>query len=167
MTIHEVNSLVRERWQCPGCLSRDLRVADGVISCGVCEAKYSIHRGIPVFAPPLREVDSAPFEIDLSILVPTLHEVDNIGLLIKKINESFSETELTYEIVILDGGSRDGTRDAALSLEAKVLVQKEKGYGRALVEGFREARGEYIITMDADLSHPVSLLTRFLGERER
>ncbi len=59
----------------------------------------------------------------------------------------------THEVLVVDGGSQDGTADAARSLGARVLVQQQPGYGGALREGFAAATGEYVLTLDADLSH--------------
>jgi len=63
------------------------------------------------------------------------------------------------EIVVADGGSRDGTREAAERRGARVVLQRERGYGGALLAGFAATAAPYIVTMDADLSHrPVFLV---------
>jgi glycosyltransferase involved in cell wall biosynthesis len=70
-----------------------------------------------------------------------------------------------YEILVVDGGSRDGSREAVLKRGAGFLVQEERGYGGALLMGFANARAPYIITMDADLSHRPSFINQFWEHR--
>src|SRR2546425_2845770 len=74
------------------------------------------------------------------------------------LKEMIADLGLTAEIIIADGGSRDGTAEAAQRRGARVVVQKEPGYGGALLAGFAATSAPYIVTMDADLSHrPVFL----------
>jgi len=58
-----------------------------------------------------------------------------------------------YETIVVDGGSTDDTTLVASSLGASIISQEEPGYGGALKAGFQAANGEYILTLDADLSH--------------
>jgi dolichol-phosphate mannosyltransferase len=91
--------------------------------------------------------------MELSVIIPALNEEKNIEAIIPAIRDEILRSVESYEIIIVDGGSKDKTRDVAAALGAKVIVQKERGYGGALIAGFRAAQGEYILTMDADLSH--------------
>lgn len=69
-----------------------------------------------------------------------------------------------YEIIVIDDGSPDGTLEAAKSLqkiygEHKIVLkprEKKLGLGTAYIHGIKHATGNYIIIMDADLSHHVS-----------
>src|SRR5207245_9532744 len=65
-----------------------------------------------------------------------------------------------------DGGSRDGTAEAAQRRGARVVVQKEPGYGSALLAGFAATSAPYIVTMDADLSHRPVFLEEFWRRRD-
>lgn len=89
----------------------------------------------------------------LSIVIPALNEEANIGELITALHDVVALISPEYEIILVDGGSVDKTRDVAERLNAKVIVQKGRGYGGALKEGFDAAQGEYILTLDGDLSH--------------
>src|SRR5208282_4213892 len=60
---------------------------------------------------------------------------------------------LSFEILVIDGGSSDGTPATATELGARVMPERRRGYGGALETGFAEARGDYVLTLDADLSH--------------
>lgn len=91
--------------------------------------------------------------MDVSVIIPTYNEERNIYELILKINEVISELKINFEIIVVDGNSKDNTQINARNTGARVIIQQEKGYGKALVDGFKIAKGEYIITMDADFSH--------------
>lgn len=92
--------------------------------------------------------------MELSIIVPTLNEAKNLRHLLpmlRKVTEEILPPE-SYEIVVVDADSRDGTHDVATQNGARV-VNVGKGYGVALAAGISASRGSYILTMDADLSH--------------
>ena len=91
--------------------------------------------------------------MDLSIIIPTLNEKDNLVLLIPKVKQVISSLTNCYEIIIVDGGSVDDTVETASSFGAKVIIHPQKGYGNALKLGFKYAKGKFILTLDADLSH--------------
>jgi len=90
---------------------------------------------------------------DLSVLIPVLNERDNVSALLPRLLRVLNELGCTYEILVVDGGSCDGTVEVARRLGAQVLVQRSPGYGCALREGFAAAAGQYVLTLDADLSH--------------
>lgn len=94
----------------------------------------------------------------ISIIVPVYNEKDNIDLLIKRIADTFSPTNYSYEIIFIDDNSPDGTFDYIKSLAHKnVIVAKKigkKGKAFSLKEGFTHARGEYVVMIDADLQYP-------------
>jgi dolichol-phosphate mannosyltransferase len=94
---------------------------------------------------------SAP--LDLSIVVPTLNERENVALLIPALQRIVASLSITAEILVIDGGSTDGTGDQASSQGARVIVVPTGGYGEAIRVGLSEAAGAYVVTMDADLSH--------------
>ncbi|MCX5895714.1 MAG: glycosyltransferase [Proteobacteria bacterium] len=91
--------------------------------------------------------------MDLSITIPTLNENNNIMRLIPRVMQVIATINCRYEIIVVDGGSIDGTPETAQHLGAIVIHQTERGYGGALKEGFKAARGECILTLDADFSH--------------
>ncbi len=92
--------------------------------------------------------------MQLSIVIPALNECDNVARLIPRLLEAIPAGITEYEVIVVDGHSCDGTPEVASALGARVVTQSCPGYGGALREGFAQARGEYILTMDADLSHP-------------
>ena len=97
--------------------------------------------------------------IELSVVIPALNEEKNVGKIIASISSEIAGSVNGCEIIIVDGGSKDATREVAQKNGAIVIVQKERGYGGALIAGFAGAKGDYILTMDADLSHSPAFLS--------
>ncbi len=94
--------------------------------------------------------------VELSVIIPTYNERENLAILIPKIAEALSEVD--YEILVVDDSSPDGTAEVARSLSkyrVRVIVREgERGLSSAVVRGFKEARGNVLAVMDADLQHP-------------
>ena len=114
---------------------------------------------------PARPDDSRAHP-DLAVVIPAWNERENIELLLPALREVIAGLGLTAEIVVADGGSRDGTAEAAQRRGARVVVQKEPGYGSALLAGFAATSAPYIVTMDADLSHRPVFLEEFWRRRD-
>jgi glycosyltransferase involved in cell wall biosynthesis len=91
--------------------------------------------------------------MDLSIVIPTYNEAENIGFLIPEIKNVAGVIAKNYEIIIIDGHSQDNTAEVARANGATVYMQPGKGYADALEKGLAAASGDYVITMDADFSH--------------
>lgn len=104
---------------------------------------------------------------DIAVVIPAWNERENLDLLLPALKEVLDELGLVSEIVIADAGSQDGTREAAERRGARVVVQEERGYGGALLAGFKATTAPYIVTMDADLSHRPVFLFDFWKCRDR
>lgn len=104
--------------------------------------------------------------MDLSIVLPTYNEENNIKYLITQIKDILKDTKIDYEMIVVDANSKDNTQKNAKELGAKVIVQKNPGYGNALKEGFEITQGDYILTMDVDLSHEPKWITSLWKNRE-
>ncbi len=102
---------------------------------------------------------------DLSIVIPAIDERENLELLLPSLWEVLALIGVRAEVLVVDGGSQDGTREAAESRGARVLEQTEPGYGGALLAGFAAARAPYVLTMDADLSHRPSFVSEMWQAR--
>lgn len=82
----------------------------------------------------------------------------------------FSNSNIDYEIIIIDDGSPDGTLEVAKELqriygEDRILLRPrgaKLGLGTAYIHGIKHANGNFVIIMDADLSHHVSAITAFM-----
>lgn len=94
------------------------------------------------------------FPMNLSVIIPVYNEVQNIREIVKRV----LATGLPWEIVIVDDGSTDGTRDILKELDGKdsirvILHEKNQGKGAAVRTGFAEAKGEVFLIQDADLEY--------------
>ncbi|MCX5797435.1 MAG: glycosyltransferase [Elusimicrobia bacterium] len=98
--------------------------------------------------------------LELTVLLPTLDEGAHLAKVLADVNAAASRLTGSFEVLVVDGGSRDDTVAAACAAGARVLRQRGRGYGQALREGLDAARGGWILSMDADGSHPV----RYFGE---
>jgi dolichol-phosphate mannosyltransferase len=105
--------------------------------------------------------------IDLSIVLPVRNEQENLALLLPKLHSVLSGMGIDYEIIVVDGNSRDDSLEIAKQYGAIAFVQKEPGYGPALNEGFRAARGNFVLTLDADLSHEPDFIHKLWFNRNR
>ncbi|MFA4834197.1 MAG: glycosyltransferase family 2 protein [Patescibacteria group bacterium] len=98
----------------------------------------------------------------ITILMPALNEEESIGQTIKNIPlAKLKEMGYEVEVLIVDGGSTDKTAEIAKNLGARV-IKSERGYGRQYQLGFREARGDIIITADSDNSYPMEEIPKLV-----
>ena len=103
--------------------------------------------------------------LDLTIVIPASHEESNLDLLLPQILSVIADMQVVAEVLIVTPRGDGGGERAASRYGVRALPQIERGYGGALLEGFRAARGTYVLTMDADLSHPPELIRRLWQAR--
>lgn len=101
-------------------------------------------------------------ECELTILMPCLNEAETLAICIEKAQRYLRESGITGEVLISDNGSTDGSQEIAERLGARVSHAPIRGYGGALINGIREARGKYIIMGDSDDSYDFSSLDPFV-----
>ncbi len=102
----------------------------------------------------------------LTIVLPVWNEAKNLSLLLPELKRVADALQVTYEILVVDGGSSDGSQDVARQHGVSVITQERPGYGGALHAGFSAAQGKHILTMDADYSHPPSFVADLFHKRE-
>lgn len=94
---------------------------------------------------------------DLTVLVPAYNEAENMKPLLEKLVADLVPLGLSAEILVIDDGSSDGTLETLRSLRGSIaglrVISFRRNFGKsaALSLGFREARGQHVVTMDADL----------------
>ncbi|KAF7248854.1 Dolichol-phosphate mannosyltransferase subunit 1, partial [Varanus komodoensis] len=105
-----------------------------------------------------------------SVLLPTYNERENLPLIVWLLVRSFAQSGNEFEIIIIDDGSPDGTQEVAEQLikiygSDKILLRpraKKLGLGTAYIHGMKHATGNFIIIMDADLSHHPKFIPEFI-----
>jgi len=103
----------------------------------------------------------------LSAVIPALNEAENLALLLPALQHQLQQlVGDSYETIVVEGSSTDATEEIACRLGAQVVNQRARGYGGALLAGFAAARGEWILTLDADLSHPPDFVSSLWAARE-
>lgn len=108
-----------------------------------------------------------------SLVVPVFNEEESLEAFMQEVRKTFSGSKQRYEIVFVDDGSRDRSFELLRSYEKKYenvrlfSFRRNLGKARALTKGFIESRGEYIVTLDADLQDDPSEIERLQKEIEK
>ncbi len=89
------------------------------------------------------------YELDVSVILPSLDEECTIGECITKIQKVFHDNAINGEIIVADS-SIDKTGAIAKSLGVRVIRSEKSGYGNAYLKAFKRTRGRYIVMGDAD-----------------
>jgi dolichyl-phosphate beta-glucosyltransferase len=101
--------------------------------------------------------------VRLSVVIPAYNEEDRVGPTLRSLASYLAGRGETFELLLVDDGSRDETvraaRDAAVPLRVLILAQN-RGKGAAVREGMLAAQGERVLFTDADLSTPIEDLPR-------
>ena len=100
----------------------------------------------------------------VSVVIPTMNEEGSIGAVIDEVRAALARWDI--EILTVDTDSRDRTNEVAKSKGARVVEEPRRGYGRAYKTGFAEARGRYVVTLDADFTYPASRIPDLLRPLE-
>ncbi|MEN9520029.1 MAG: hypothetical protein RLZZ381_2617 [Cyanobacteriota bacterium] len=112
-------------------------------------------------------------QLDLSVVVPIYNEAESIETLVQAIANAVTETNLHYEIICVDDGSKDGSTDVLTKLAQKrtdlkaVILRRNYGQTPAMAAGFESATGKAIVTLDGDLQNDpgdIPLLLNKLAE---
>ena len=104
----------------------------------------------------------------ISLIIPTRNEELNIEPLFASIEKMLKTAPFTLEVVVVDDGSTDGTREKVSHNPHEFDVQlvcrnHEKGLSTAVIAGARIATSDIIVVMDADLSHPTEIIPQLVA----
>jgi len=108
---------------------------------------------------------------DISIIIPALNEAPNLAPLADQISAALAGC--SYEIIIVDDNSKDDTQAVCAELSAKyplkllVRTNPTNGLSGAVLHGMAQARGRFLVCMDADLQHPPAKLPELLAPLEK
>ena len=112
--------------------------------------------------------------IDISVIIPTYNESQNILTILKSIEENLPK-ELITEIIVVDDNSPEGTGQIVVAHiknkknnfnnSIKIIHRKDKrGLGSAILEGIQNSYGKSIMVMDSDFSHPPQIIKKIIDE---
>jgi glycosyltransferase involved in cell wall biosynthesis len=108
----------------------------------------------------------------VSVVIPVLNERESVGPLTAELLDVLGRLGRRSEIVFVDDGSTDGTSEQLADLAAQhpdvIVVRLRRNFGKAaaLMAGFRQARGDAIVTIDGDLQDDPGEIPRLLAELE-
>ncbi|MBI3411278.1 MAG: glycosyltransferase family 2 protein [Planctomycetes bacterium] len=122
--------------------------------------RENVREETAVHEPTLVE-EPAP---EFSVVMPCLNEAKTVGRCVAKARACLELLGVSFEIVVADNGSNDGSQAVAAAYGARVVSVERKGYGSALQGGIAAARGAYVIMGDADDSYDFSNLEPFITE---
>lgn len=112
-----------------------------------------------------------PDQVKISVILPTYNEKDNLPIIVWLLFK-YLEENYEFEIIIIEDGSPDGTLEVAKQLQDiygtdKIVILnrgKKLGLGTAYRAGLDLANGDYIVLMDADLSHHPKYIPQFIDK---
>ena len=110
---------------------------------------------------------------DISVVVPIYNEFDSLEPLVARLHEALTAIGRSYELVLVDDGSKDGSWDKMLQLAdqypALHLIRFRRNFGQtaAMSAGFNESRGEVIVTLDADLQNDPADIPKLLEQIDK
>jgi glycosyltransferase involved in cell wall biosynthesis len=113
-------------------------------------------------APQIAERSAESTRIDVTVVVPCLNEAESIASCVGAARKALAAGHYDGEVVVVDNGSTDGSGDLAEAAGARVVDEPRRGYGRAYLAGLAEARGRYIVMLDADMTYDAGELPRFV-----
>lgn len=106
----------------------------------------------------------------ISLVIPAYNEQGNLDKLYSELVGVFSQLDLSWEVIFVDDGSKDGTWSDIARLHQQdhrvlgIRLSRNFGHQHALVAGLTYARGHAVISMDADLQHPPEVLPSLIHE---
>jgi len=118
--------------------------------------------------PPVEIVPAGAETLDVSIVLPVYNEKGHLHQEIDRIRAAMDAAEFSYEIIVIDDGSNDGSGEALREIGGIRLIQflTNRGSGSARKFGTRAARGRIVVWTDVDMSYPNDLIPELVRELE-
>jgi len=112
----------------------------------------------------IREDVVEPESVQLTVVVPAYNEEQAIEDQLRAIREALRQTDMAYEVLVIDDGSEDRTAERAGQVDGVRIIShgRNRGYGAALKTGIRRAAGDIILIIDSDGQHPAHEIPRLV-----
>ena len=109
-----------------------------------------------------------PGEVDVSVVLPVFNEKGHLLAEIDRIRKALETSSYTYEIIVVDDGSTDGSADRLRSVEGIRVISfpRNRGSGSARKAGTFAARGRAVVWTDADMTYPNDRIPELVKELE-
>jgi glycosyltransferase involved in cell wall biosynthesis len=109
---------------------------------------------------------SAPDRLDVSIVLPVYNEVGHLRDELDRITKTMDDSEYSYEIIVVDDGSTDGSSEELQSIQGIRLIQylQNRGSGAARKAGTHQARGDVVVWTDVDMTYPNDEIPELLDQ---
>ena len=110
---------------------------------------------------------------ELSVVIPVYNEHDNLPTLIDRCLSACQRTGRSFEIILVDDGSRDDSREIIFQAADRhneivgVILNRNYGQHAAVFAGLEQSRGQIVLTLDADLQNPPEEIPRLVHEVDR
>jgi polyisoprenyl-phosphate glycosyltransferase len=103
--------------------------------------------------------------IEVSVVLPCFNERDHVELEVKRIRAALAGAGRSYEVICVDDGSTDGTREVLQELPGirVILLPRNQGSGTARRIGTQQARGRVVVWTDADMTYPNERIPELVG----
>jgi glycosyltransferase involved in cell wall biosynthesis len=107
---------------------------------------------------------------EVSVVIPLYNEADNLEQLHSELSSSLESMGRSYEVILVDDGSSDGTLEGLLDIEARdprvrvLRLRRNFGQTAAFSAGFDHARGEIVVTSDGDLQNDPADIPRLVAK---
>lgn len=147
------------------CCGEPMNYRTAALQCGKCQERYSIDRGVVRLGSPAPVLNAPDTGCQVSLLILTLNEANNISQQLRSASEVLGSLGVSFELVVIDGGSHDGTVEEARDCGAQVFPQREPGYGAAFRQGMEVCTGEWVLAIDGDGSHDPNFIRMVWAER--
>ncbi|MGH2793097.1 MAG: glycosyltransferase family 2 protein [Actinomycetota bacterium] len=107
-------------------------------------------------------------ELDVSVILPVYNEKGHLAEEVRRIRAALDASSYSYEIIVVDDGSTDGSGEALASIEGIRLIRfsHNRGTGSARKAGTRAARGQLVVWTDVDMTYPNDEIPRLVKEAE-
>jgi polyisoprenyl-phosphate glycosyltransferase len=107
-------------------------------------------------------------DLDVSVVLPCFNERDHVALEVKRIRAALDAAGLSHELLCVDDGSTDGTREVLQGLEGirAILLPRNQGSGTARRIGTQHARGAVVVWTDADMTYPNERIPELVAQLE-